>query len=132
MSRLRARFHPVYRFAAFLALLAMLVPSGIGLVHHPAPVMAMAATMPADCGMAMPAAADNGHAPQPAPAQKAPACPICQGMHLLGGGFILPPPVLPLLLATIIAAFIPTRRAFLTRLLIAPQARPRAPPLLFV
>lgn len=120
MIYLRFRFPALYRFAAYMALLAMLVPLGTILVHHPE-----AAQAPVHiCNMDMHYEGDQGKAP----AHKTPSCPICQGLQLLSGGFVPPAIVGVAPVAFAAAIYIFTERIFPSRPLFAPQARPRAPP----
>jgi hypothetical protein len=94
MFSLYCRFSAFRRFAVFLALLAMLAPLGVGIVHHPqAMAMPMRMDMPMSASMSMPMPgmrqkADSGHA-EKVP-HKMPPCPICQTLHMLAAGFITP------------------------------------------
>ncbi len=82
MSFIRTRFPRLYRATAWVALLAMLVPMFVMLAHQPA--MAQAAVH--ICG----AEQSNTGGHDKAPAHKLPACPVCQSLHLLGGGSVPP------------------------------------------
>jgi hypothetical protein len=125
MNFVRHRFPEFFRFAALIALWAMLVPVGVDAVH-----VRMAMSMPAhgmamhDCGGM--SRADNRDSKQPS--HHLPSCPICKSLSLLGSGFA--PAALVLSVAPSLAG--PFYRAakyeFLAKLLIPPQSRPRAPP----
>jgi hypothetical protein len=122
MMTFRSRFPDFFRFAALLALWAILVPVGVSLLPMP---MAMPDGMH-NCGMA-----DHGdNQPDKNSDHKLPSCPICKSMHLLGGGFV-PPEFVALVEAPHVAAICVTANyeSYL-KLIIPPQARPRAPPTL--
>ena len=119
MPHLRRRFPQLYRFAAFLALWAMLVPVFTTLVHHPASTQ----TFLRICGSEQPTG-DHGKAP----AKQMPDCPLCQGLHLLGGGLV-PPDNSPVAEITFAAPlYTPLDRVFILEPHIISQAQPRAPP----
>jgi hypothetical protein len=124
MSYLLSRFPSFYRFAAFVALLAMLVPLWTSLVHHPE----AAQDVTHICDSGMPGMQGSDHSGK-APAHKTPSCPICQGLHLLSGGFVRPvvAAVAPVSFASTL--YVSTERTFSVRSVLAPQARPRAPPI---
>lgn len=125
MSRFSIFFAPWRRMIACLALFAMLVPSATFLVHHPAG--RLAGMMP-NCGMSGMAGTmpDGGHAK---PHKTTPPCPICQSLHIMAGGFVPPDLSAAVLVApTTGAGVIALPPAVLIARLIAPQARPRAPP----
>jgi hypothetical protein len=120
MPRMFATFPAFRRFAALLALLAMLVPVASGLAHHPDLLQSFVHI----CGLDHGANGDHDKAPH-----KLPICPICQSQHLLDGG--LPPPTN---IAFALILVVPFVTAFPRGLSVAgsssaPQARPRAPPL---
>ncbi|MDE1900178.1 MAG: hypothetical protein KGI37_00855 [Alphaproteobacteria bacterium] len=116
---------------ACLALFAMLVPSATFLVHHPAG--RLAGMMP-NCGMSgmatMAADMQGGPAkPYKTPHKTTPPCPICQSLHIMAGGFVPPDLSAAVLVApTTGIGIIALPPAVLIARLIAPQARPRAPP----
>jgi hypothetical protein len=116
---MRSQFPLFYRFAAYLALLAMLVPFGTTLVHYPAahPFIHI-------CGLDHP----NGNDQDKTPLHKLPPCPICQHLHLIGNGFT--PPVSLALAAPWFAAatYIFIKHESFVSFSYPPQARPRAPP----
>lgn len=119
MGFLRRRFPLLYRFAGLLALLAMLVPVGTSLVHFPA-----AQSFIHICGSGGHADNDQGKDP----AHKSPSCPICQSLHLWGGGVLPPEGVVVADMALAAAAYFTAASDFFLNLATAPQARPRAPP----
>jgi hypothetical protein len=122
--------HSAFRRAAWLALLALFLQIAVPLFHRPASADVRAGISGANLCMApgsVPAAPTDG---DKAPAHKAPACAICQTLHMLGGGFV--PPNDPGLLAAqpygavlseISSDSFPQRR-------IVSDARARAPPTL--
>ncbi|MGB9153468.1 MAG: DUF2946 family protein [Alphaproteobacteria bacterium] len=122
MPYLRSRFPSFYRFAAFLALWAILVPMGVGLVHTPAAAQSFIHI----CGAGEHTNNDQGKEP----AHKLPSCPICQSLHLLGGGFVPPDTVVVAGRPLVTAVYISADYNFFVRLPVVPQARPRAPPVL--
>ncbi len=122
MSCLRLRFLSFFRLAAFAALVSMLVPMATGLVHHPAAVQSLVRI----CGIDQQSHSD----PQKEPTHKVPFCPICQSLHLLAGGFVPPEAVTVIAVVSVFRAELPAKGAFLLTSLFAPQARPRAPPVL--
>lgn len=151
MSRLRSQFPSLYRFAAWLALLAMLVPVLTGILHHPAKMnlVGNAAGSAAGneagnaawqdsmrlCGM-IAAHAQGVGASQTAPYSKpdpkqdqAPFCPICQSLHLLGGGYVPPDDVTIAVLPVVVAVFLAEALDSPSRFRFEPQAQPRAPPI---
>ena len=119
MSCLRSHFLSLRRFAAFVALVAMLVPLVTGLVHTPS-----AQPLFRICGIDQPTNGDHGQSPTP----KAPFCPICQSLHLLGDGFVPPNAVMVLAAPVFTATDRASDEAFLLTPQSSPQARPRAPP----
>jgi hypothetical protein len=121
MFRPFSRFSAFHRFAALLALLAMLVPLGTALTHHPAGIPSLIRI----CGLGY----GDFSGKEKAPTHKMPSCPVCQSMHLLGGGFIVPPPLMFVSTGLALVTSISIYRAFLLQLDTAPQARPRAPPI---
>ena len=123
MSCLRRRFLWFFRLAAFAALVAMLVPTATGLVHQPAAVQSLSRI----CGVDQPSSHGD---PQKAPVHKVPFCPICQSLHLLGGGFVPPDAVTVIAVVSGVGAEVSADSAFLLTPLLPPQARPRAPPVL--
>ncbi len=124
MPRFRTQFPTFYRFAALLALWAMLTPALTMLVHHPkADVMP---TTMSDCGMDM--GKDSAPPKDKNPSQKLPSCPICMGLHLLGGGFVPSEAVVFSLPALPVITYAAAWMVFFVALSVAPQARPRAPP----
>ncbi|MDR3448260.1 MAG: DUF2946 family protein [Alphaproteobacteria bacterium] len=130
MFRLRSRFAVFYRFVAYVALLAMLVPMGTMLVHHPAVAsapMPMAMSMPG-CDMGMQEGTQDKTAPAKAPAHKMPSCPICQSLHLLGGGFVPPDNIIVSAAVPARGDFVVHERVFFIHAAPASQGRPRAPP----
>ncbi|MGB9152184.1 MAG: DUF2946 family protein [Alphaproteobacteria bacterium] len=122
MLYLRSRFPAFYRFAAFLALWAILVPVGTSLVHSPAAAQHLIHI----CGAAEHTNNDQGKDPT----HKLPSCPICQSLHLLGGGFVPPDAVEIAALPSVAAIYVSAEHDFFVKLPVAPQARPRAPPVL--
>jgi hypothetical protein len=122
MPTLRSRFPLLHRFAIYLALLAILVPLGTSLVHYPAAAQAFTHI----CGIDTHAPGDQSKDP----AHKLPSCPICQSLHLLGGGFVPPEAVAVADRPVAVAIYISADVSYLLKLVVAPQARPRAPPLL--
>jgi hypothetical protein len=122
MPYLRSRFPSLYRFAAFAALLAMLVPAATSLVHHPMAAQALVHI----CGMDM-GAHDSGDRGK-VPAHQSPSCPICQSLHFLAGGFVPPNLIAVTAIPFTVAIDAPAERISFARLIITPQARPRAPP----
>lgn len=74
-----------FRRIGWLAIVAVLLPTLVSLVHHPVQkrdVVAQLQTCPMHGTMPV----DN----EKAPASKIPSCPICLSLHLLGGGFVAP------------------------------------------
>jgi len=120
MSSLRSRFPSLHRFAVFLALWAMLVPVGTGLIHSPAAAQSFIHI----CGIAGHTNNDQGKDP----AHKLPSCPICQSLHLLGGGVMPPDAAVVADIPFVTATYDFVDSDFLLKLTIIPQARPRAPP----
>ena len=120
MSRLRTRFPSLYRFAAFVALLAMLVPAVTSFVHHPASAQSLMRI----CGIDQHVKDGKDNTPT----HKAPFCPICQTLQMLGNGFVPPDDVAVVALPVVAVRGIPVDRGFLLTAVFAPQARPRAPP----
>ena len=121
MIFLHPRFAALYRFAALVALLSMLVPLATGVLHHPE----MESFLSRICGAAK---ADQGKKP----AQKTPVCSICLSLNLAGNGFA--PPESPVLLRSLVlvVGIVGASAAFLLLSFFTPQTQPRAPPLSLV
>ena len=118
------RFTFFHRFAAFLALLAILVPVGTSLVHSPFPASVAAQSFIHICGLDSHAKQDPGKDP----AHKLPSCPICQSLHLLSGGFVPPAPILLAATPPAAAPALPALADLLVKRSLTHQARSRAPP----
>jgi len=121
MSCPRTRLSAFYRFAAFVALIAMLVPVATGLVHYPT-----AQSLVRICGIGKPLTDTKDKVP----ASKIPFCPICLSLQMLGDGFVPPDAVLVVDGDIVVARAVTTVTALILITSIAPQARPRAPPVL--
>jgi hypothetical protein len=121
MLYFRSRFPLFYRFAALLALIAILVPAGTILTHNPATPQLYAHI----CGVDHP----NGHHGK-TPAHKMPVCPICQSLHLLSAGFVQPDVATAIDMAFVATSYLATFSEFLLKRAFAPQARSHAPPAL--
>jgi len=122
MSYLCSRFPQVYRCAAFLALMAMLVPMATMLAHH----STSAQIFTRICAVEQTTHGDNSKSPTHH--HQMPSCPICQTLHLLSVGFVPPDAVI---LATLSAAALIYKNIGVTFFLkphAASLAQPRAPP----
>ena len=122
MLHLRSRFPSLYRFAAFLALWAILVPVGTSIVHS----LAAAQHFIHICGAGEHTNNEQGKDPT----HKLPSCPICQSLHLLGGELVPPDAVVVAEIPLVAAIYISADYDFFIKITVAPQARPRAPPVL--
>ena len=99
----------------------MLVPIGTALVHQPT-----AQSLIHICGVDRQSSGDQNKTP----AHKLPSCPICQHLHLLGGGFVPPDAAVLVALSLPSIPVISTGHIFYLKFKLAATARPRAPPTL--
>ncbi len=123
-----SRFHHSkhFRRAAWVAVMAVLLQILVPLIHHPVQVFDGKNLHICGLNNHLPSQPDN----EKAPAQKSPACPVCQTLHMLGNGFVTPHA--PVITEVYIAAnpvYDFTNKPVIPRL-ISPSARPRAPPTL--
>jgi hypothetical protein len=124
------------RWAAALALFAILLQSLLPALHHPAGMTLAGGALAGGAGSgdrgnlcgAPGGAGEPADHPQKSPSHPMPACAICQAVHAIGG-FAPPPP--PALTAVSISVTLFTHRqpAAALQRLGYPRQRARAPPL---